>query len=639
VRLARPVAALALLVLCLAPAAYGQALDGTRSSAAVATVPVQRISPADPLNGGFLIANQHGMLFHDLTADAREDIAYARWLGAGIIRVFGTDNNGYRDWDGRQVGARIADRAPLLRAANMRLIVAFVNNHRAVPGEAPGSSGWMDDYMQLLLPFYTSTWRGAYLQFVRDVITTVQARGALDVIYAWELGNELHTPRDPSALMPFITAAAAEVRALDQQTPLLPGTMGANHVDPGNRNSSIARWLYCEAPVDAYTLHAYDWVSRDRGGDMPIDWDLDNIVGQPCPDGRQLPVIVEELGTSRALPGLYSATDETLRLAQERHQIEFVRQFPQVVGFGVWNAESPRLADRTFVDNRRGLTSYGPGAQGGGSCYDPTPLTQPGVRCGLELLLRSGRFLRAGTSADWSPGPDVAAAGTALMGELSLPSDSQPTVTGWVLDPTAQASTGVDGVDVYLGQPESGRLLVQARTGIERPDLAVTRDHPQWAAPGFAFNLPPDGLPGGPTTLTLAARTEDRGTWYRSVQIVVPMLGDVQAPATPAVVAAEPTAVPPAAPASRFEVSAPEPGASVGRSFLVQGIVGAGFDRVDVFLEPGRDAGGPLVGTSQLAGSTFVVTTSVPRGAHTIFVHGHQTDGREIVLTIPIVAS
>ena len=127
--------------------------------------------------------------------------------------------------------------------------------------------------------------------------------------------------------------------------------MGANHVEPGNHQSPIARWLYCEAPVDAYTLHAYDWVSRQRPGDMPIDWDLDNIVvAAVSATGARLPVIVEELGTSRALPGVYTADDEPAGCSQELRQIEFVRQFPQVVGFGVWNGESPRLVDRTFVD-------------------------------------------------------------------------------------------------------------------------------------------------------------------------------------------------------------------------------------------------------------------------------------------------
>src|SRR5262249_56494262 len=121
------------------------------------TPPIRaRLSTADPLNGGFLVVNMHGMLFHPAQSDLEEDISYARWLGSGIIRVFATDNNGLLDWDGDRVGNRIADVAPSLRAAQVRLIVALVNNHRQVPHELASNSGWMDNYWQLLLPFYTT---------------------------------------------------------------------------------------------------------------------------------------------------------------------------------------------------------------------------------------------------------------------------------------------------------------------------------------------------------------------------------------------------------------------------------------------------------------------------------------------------
>src|SRR5579864_8490566 len=135
----------------LAPIVHADGSSGT----AAAVVPTSRISSADPLNGGFLLLNMHGMLFHPDTSDIGEDLSYARWLGAGIIRVFATDSSGNHQWNGTQVGTRIADIAPLLRANHLRLIVAFVNNHKAVPGEAAGSAGWMDNYVQLLLPFYT----------------------------------------------------------------------------------------------------------------------------------------------------------------------------------------------------------------------------------------------------------------------------------------------------------------------------------------------------------------------------------------------------------------------------------------------------------------------------------------------------
>ncbi|MBI2756225.1 MAG: hypothetical protein HYX52_05900 [Chloroflexi bacterium] len=358
-------------------------IPGSAASALLAGPPVY------PLNGRFLVANMHGFLFNENRRDVEENVTYARWLGAGTIRVFGTDNNTLKQWDGRRVGRQIVDAAAVLRANGVKLVVAFVNNHRPVPGETAESWGWLVDYDQLLLPFYERTWRGAYLTFVRDLITTVRQAGALDVVQAWELGNELHTPTNPTTFVSFVEGAVAEVRALDPVTPIYPGTMGANHLQPWNPRSPVARWLYCEAPVDAYTLHAYDWVSRERQGDMPIEWDLDWVTAAPCPSGRRLPVIVEELGASRALPGVYSRDDEAGRVQQELRQMRFVLGYSQVAGLGAWSAESPRVADKTFYDSRRGLTSFGRNGMGGGSCYDPAPDPAPGARCQLERALQA----------------------------------------------------------------------------------------------------------------------------------------------------------------------------------------------------------------------------------------------------------
>lgn len=371
------------------PPAGGSAVTSLAIEDVLIPIPPAPPSRIKDLNGGFLLLNMHGLLFHSDLADVRENLAYARWMSAGVVRVFATDNNSLKDWDGRAVGNRIADIAPDLRAANVKLIVALVNNHRPNPGEAPAASGWMDGYYQLLLPFYKDTWRGAYAAFTRDLITTVKARGVQDVIFAWELGNEIHTPTEPAAIIPFITGAVEQIRRLDADTPILPGTMGSNHLQPWTLSSPVARWLFCEAPVDAYTLHAYDWVSRDREGDMPISYDLDTVLSGQCSNGRKLPVIVEELGTSRELPNVYVGWQEYKRLDQELKQLRFVLSYPGIIGVGAWNGESPRVKDYTFYDNRRGLTSYGTGAAGGGSCYDPKPDGAPGVRCQLETVLRN----------------------------------------------------------------------------------------------------------------------------------------------------------------------------------------------------------------------------------------------------------
>jgi len=464
------------------------------------------------------------------------------------------------------------------------------------------------------------------------------------VVFAWELGNELHTPADPAALIPFVTEASADVRALDPDTPILPGTMGANHVEPRNAHSSVARWLYCEAPVDAYTLHAYDWVSRERPGDMPIDWDLDNIVAEPCPNGRSLPVIVEELGTSRDLAGLYSKDDERGRIQQELRQIEFVRRFSQVIGFGVWNAESPRLVDRTFVDTRRGLTSYGANARGGGSCYDPTPDAAPGARCQLEQFLRDSRFVRLAGSDQWTPAPGVDATDSiALMGRIDavIPRGDNATsltISGWLFDPAASDSPGIDTLEVFAGPGiDAGIPLARAQLGLTRADQPSSLDNPDFAHAGFSLSLPLEDVPLGATWLTLAAHTPDHGTWLSTMQVVIPNLGGVPAPRVVARVSTPP------APNSKqrlfAEIESPQPGDMVPRSFVLQ-MLAPDAGRVDVFLEPDRDNGGRRVGSASApadsTGNTLKTTVSAPAGSHTLYIHVTSAD-QDQLLTLPVV--
>ncbi len=346
--------------------------------------PVPRLSS---INGRFLLLNMHGALFHADIRDLEEDIAYAAWMKAGAIRVFATDNNTLKNWSGRQVGDRIADVAPALRAKGVKLLVSLVNNHRPVPGEPADSYGPMDGFNQLLLPFYTTNYPKAYLPFVRELIGTVKQRGALDVIFAWEFGNELHATMRPDAIIPFMNNVAAEIRAMDPDRPILPGSMGVQHLNPGNPRSPLGPWLYCEAPVDAYTLHTYDWQDQNLQGDSAISYDFDLVLSRPCFNGRKLPVIIEELGTSRFMPGVYSAQEEDKRVAQEVKQLRLVLSRPNItiIGVGPWNAESPKLKDRLYFDNRRGLTAYGPNNDGGGSCYNG----ENGARCRFEQILRN----------------------------------------------------------------------------------------------------------------------------------------------------------------------------------------------------------------------------------------------------------
>jgi hypothetical protein len=370
--------------------------DGAPEPAAATLLPPKNVGSAADyqgfINGRFLILNMHGAISHSSLDPIQEDVRYASWMNAGAIRIFATDSTLTSTADGEVIGNRIADIAPTLRSYDIKLIVALVNNHQEVPGEDRSSIGWKDGYWQHLMPFFTSNWRGPYLDFSRRLIATVVNRGAKDVILAWEYGNELHTPDDPPVVLTFFRQMTDEIRRIDPDTPIWPGTMGAHHLDQTydlSANIEAATDLYCNMPVQAYTLHTYDWIDATNGGDMPIDWDLNYVVNRPCPNGRRLPVVVEELGTSRELPGHYGADEEDLRLEQEIHQIRMVLSYDQVVGIGSWSSESPLTPIRRH-DNRRGLTSYGPGRAGGGSCYPPVAANEPpGARCRLETILRN----------------------------------------------------------------------------------------------------------------------------------------------------------------------------------------------------------------------------------------------------------
>jgi hypothetical protein len=375
--------ALALIVLTLGdPSAPAEAMP----------LPPSRLGTAADyqgyINGRFLILNMHGGFMHSSIDPVQENIRYAAWMNAGAIRIFATDSNQRSVSDGAWVGNRIADVAPTLRAYDVKVIVALVNNHQEVPGEPKNSVGWKDGYWQHLLPFFTGNWRGPYLEFSRNLIQAVVNRGARDVILAWEYGNELNTQDDPPVVLSFMEQMHQEIRRLDPVTPIWPGTMGSHHLTPA-WEYSLARRLYCEGPIDAYTLHTYDWIDTNRPGDMPIDQDLNYVVNTPCANGRHLPVVVEELGTSRELPGVYGADDENGRLNQEAYEMRMVLGYDQVVGIGSWSSESP-LTPVTRHDNRRGLTSYGPNRNGDGSCYPSVAQwASPGARCRLETMLRN----------------------------------------------------------------------------------------------------------------------------------------------------------------------------------------------------------------------------------------------------------
>jgi len=215
------------------------------------------------------------------------------------------------------------------------------------------------------------------------------------------------------------------------------------------------------------------------------------------------------------------------------------------------------------------------------------------------------------------------------------------TISGWVLDPSASGSSGVDGVDVFLGQGVNhGIQLAGAQLGLRRTDVPSLIDNPDWATAGFSISLPLSDVPVGPTQLTLAAHTPDNGTWLSSLQVMAPSLGPV--PALQPVAQTSTVLAPTPMPRLRAEIASPRPGDQVAHSFVME-VLAPNADRIDVFLEPDRNLGGRLVGSTSLsraqpAGAPLRVTVNAPLGGQTLYVHVSSTSlAQEQILTVPVV--
>ena len=120
-------------------------LGGSAAPAEAMPFPPSRIGTSADyqgfINGRFLILNMHGGFLHPSLDPVQENIRYAAWMNAGAIRIFATDSTQRSVNDGTWVGNRIADVAPTLRANDVKLIVALVNNHQEVPGRAEEQCG------------------------------------------------------------------------------------------------------------------------------------------------------------------------------------------------------------------------------------------------------------------------------------------------------------------------------------------------------------------------------------------------------------------------------------------------------------------------------------------------------------------
>jgi hypothetical protein len=148
--------------------------------------------------------------------------------------------------------------------------------------------------------------------------------------------------------------------------------------------------------------------------------------------------------------------------------------------------------------------------------------------CGVLLALALSASMVASTEAQSVPGggwsPAAGAAGdNTYVGFIDQPAQGATiaggasfTVSGWIVDTTAEGWAGIASVQVLLGSTVVG----QAAVAQSRPDVAAALNNPFFAASGFQAVIS-NAIPAGTQTLTVVAHTADKGAWSEQVTVNV----------------------------------------------------------------------------------------------------------------------
>jgi hypothetical protein len=218
---------------------------------------------------------------------------------------------------------------------------------------------------------------------------------------------------------------------------------------------------------------------------------------------------------------------------------------------------------------------------------------------------------------EWQPGPGAVLENT-YVGFIDVPSGGATvstggfTVSGWVVDRAAQGWAGIDDVQVWLGAMDGGgRMLARALFAQSRPDVGSALGNPFWAASGFVASIPSGAVPAGSQTLSVYAHTPGKGWWFRQVQVnasasapppaAAPAPGQVSGAALPVVAIEEPESGERVGTRDEFEIIGYALDPNAARN---QGVQSTGIDRVEVYINGERDAGGVFLGQAEQAFSS-----------------------------------
>jgi hypothetical protein len=247
----------------------------------------------------------------------------------------------------------------------------------------------------------------------------------------------------------------------------------------------------------------------------------------------------------------------------------------------------------------------------------------------LSLALAASAQAQSFAPGDWSPGPgavgdntyvgfvDQPASGASVAGGASF------TVSGWVVDTTAEGWSGIDGVQVMLGST----MLAQASIGQSRPDVAAALNNPFYANSGFSAVVS-TALPAGSQTLSVVAHTPAKGSWFRTVTVNV---GGSAGPVTGAATATSGLVLRIISPGPGDEVVANNNGIINGVAYdtRTRAELGTGVDRVQAYLDaPRGTAGSQFLGDATFNGNEWTILWEPTKfdsvSHHFLWVYAHS---------------
>jgi hypothetical protein len=258
----------------------------------------------------------------------------------------------------------------------------------------------------------------------------------------------------------------------------------------------------------------------------------------------------------------------------------------------------------------------------------------------LALCVSTAASAQAQTppGGDWSPGAGAIGDNTFVgfvdqpAAGATVPSGAPFTVSGWVVDTSAEGWAGVDGVQVTLG----GQVLANAAIGLPRPDVAAALGNPFYTNSGFNATVSA-ALPNGPQTLTIVAHTPGRGSWTKPVPV------NVSGSAGPVIVSPDATS------GIVLKIISPTPDDLIvaNSNGIITGVaydtrtraeLGTGVDRVQAYLDgPRGTAGSQFLGDATFNGTNWTINWEPTRYNHVqhhilwVYAHSNVTGEEALV--------